>query len=202
VTTEQWRAVVGWDRLYEVSDYGNVQGVSRTIVHRDGVVRHLQGRPRALKTHPDGHLQVDLWRDGQAHTKWVARLVLEAFTGPCPPGMEACHDNGQHGDNRHSNLGWGTRSKNILDRQRHGTEYHRNRTHCPFDHRLVSPNLTRSSIARGHRSCLACGRAAAARQRAVARGEVFNLRNTADDYYRVIMEGVPDECGDREVCVA
>jgi hypothetical protein len=51
----------------------------------------------------------------------VHRLVLEAFVGPCPAGMEACHNNGVRTDNRLENLRWDTRSANCRDRIRHGT---------------------------------------------------------------------------------
>lgn len=50
----------------------------------------------------------------------VHRLVLLAFVGPCPEGMEACHNNGDRRDNRLENLRWDTRRKNIQDREKHG----------------------------------------------------------------------------------
>ncbi len=51
----------------------------------------------------------------------VARLVLQAFTGPCPPGMEACHNDGKPENCQHGNLRWDTRKENAKDRERHGT---------------------------------------------------------------------------------
>jgi hypothetical protein len=50
----------------------------------------------------------------------VHRLVLLAFVGPCPKGMEACHENGNREDNRLTNLRWDTRRANHADRVRHG----------------------------------------------------------------------------------
>lgn len=49
------------------------------------------------------------------------RLVLEAFVGPCPEGMECRHLNGIRGDNRLENLCWGTHQENYQDRICHGT---------------------------------------------------------------------------------
>jgi hypothetical protein len=50
----------------------------------------------------------------------VHRLVLEHFVGPCPPGMETRHLNDNRIDNRLSNLAWGTREQNAIDRREHG----------------------------------------------------------------------------------
>lgn len=52
---------------------------------------------------------------------YVHRLVLEAFSGPCPDGMVARHLNGISADNRAENLAWGTHQANQDDRVRHGT---------------------------------------------------------------------------------
>lgn len=50
----------------------------------------------------------------------VHRLVLEAFIGPCPPGMEACHNDGNPRNNALSNLRWDTSENNSADKIRHG----------------------------------------------------------------------------------
>lgn len=57
----------------------------------------------------------------------VHRLMLEAFVGPCPPGMECRHLNGVADDNRLENLCWGTHLENEMDRRRHGTMANKNR---------------------------------------------------------------------------
>jgi hypothetical protein len=51
----------------------------------------------------------------------VHRLILEAFVGPCPPGMCCRHLNGIKADNRIENLTWGTPKENTADREGHGT---------------------------------------------------------------------------------
>lgn len=60
-------------------------------------------------------------RDASVH-----RLVLEAFAGPCPPGMQADHVNRNRADNRLSNLRWVTReeqNRNRVLRPPKGEEY-------------------------------------------------------------------------------
>jgi len=63
---------------------------------------------------PNGYCQVMLY--GLDKYKWqplVHRLVLEAFVGPAPEGMEANHINGQPFDNRLCNLEWITHKENM-----------------------------------------------------------------------------------------
>lgn len=71
--------------------------------------------------HSGGRLHLNLSRDGRFHTVSVHRLILEAFIGPCPPGMEACHYDGDPTNNALSNLRWDTHEANLADKIRHGT---------------------------------------------------------------------------------
>ena len=177
---EQWKPVVGWEGLYEVSNRGNVRSLDR--IDRRGILR--RGRmlkPFALDT---GHLRVRVSRDGVNSGPLIHRLVLEAFKGSCPEGMEGCHNDGNPTNNDVNNLRWATRSENQLDSVKHGTHQWARRTHCPRGHVLAEPNLVPSDYEKGSRSCLACSRA-----KSIAR---INRRPfsaaEADDYYRRIME--------------
>lgn len=46
-------------------------------------------------------------------------MVLEAFVGPCPPGQECRHLDGDPSNNRVENLAWGTHEENAGDMIRH-----------------------------------------------------------------------------------
>jgi len=108
---EEWRPVVGHPG-YEVSDQGRVRSVDRIVKTSNGQSRRYRGM--LLQPGPSnyGHLSVVL---GRGNTRMVHQLVLEAFVGPRPKGMECCHGLGGHTDNRLVNLRWDTRSNNILD---------------------------------------------------------------------------------------
>lgn len=70
----------------------------------------------------DGRPSVTIRVDGRTKTFRVCRLVAEAFHGPPPsPRHEACHENGNPGDNRQDNLRWDTCKGNKADMVRHGT---------------------------------------------------------------------------------
>ena len=54
--------------------------------------------------------------------QFVHRLVLEAFVGPRPDGMQARHLDGNRSNNTPANLRWGTGKQNGEDRVRHGNQ--------------------------------------------------------------------------------
>lgn len=74
---------------------------------------------KQFRNKPDGYLCVSL--SPSAQIKLVHRLVLAAFIGPCPKGMEGCHNDGNKRNNSRSNLRWDTRKNNVGDREKHGT---------------------------------------------------------------------------------
>lgn len=96
------------------------------VVSSDGSVWSiLRGKWSMLKGRhvKGGYLSVALRReDGKRLSLLVHRLVLLAFVGPCPPGFEACHRDGNPKNNCLPNLRWGTPASNYRDRVRHNTD--------------------------------------------------------------------------------
>lgn len=78
-------------------------------------------RIRNGKTCKTRRVVVNLRRDGKPRPFAVHALVLEAFVGPRPEGMECRHLDGDPTNNALANLAWGTRAENIADKRRHGT---------------------------------------------------------------------------------
>lgn len=69
-----------------------------------------------------GHLWVILCVRGKEFKRYIHHLVLEAFVGPRPIGMEACHFPDRCPRNNNAwNLRWGTKKDNHADMVRHGT---------------------------------------------------------------------------------
>jgi hypothetical protein len=116
---ELWAPVPGYEGSYEVSNLGGVRSLSRITVNGGGAVRVVNGQPLSPFPDRDGYLQVNLSR----RTHKVHRLVLQAFVGPCPPGMECLHDNDVKTDNHLENLSWGTSSANKFDAVRNGRHW-------------------------------------------------------------------------------
>lgn len=122
---ETWMPIPGYGEHYEASDMGRIRVKDRVVrkPHRCGriVEQFYPGRVLSpTKSTPQGHLSVHIGVDGKRITVGVHRLVLFAFTGPPPTGTEACHNNGDAGDNAPANLRWDTHLENNRDRKRHG----------------------------------------------------------------------------------
>lgn len=112
---ERWLPVVGYEGKYEVSDSGRV----KSLTYRG----HPRTPPRLLKGEIDrcGYVRICLTRNGEERKKFLHLLVMEAFVGPCPTGLETCHEDGNSLNCMRSNLVYGTHSRNMLDKARHGT---------------------------------------------------------------------------------
>lgn len=69
------------------------------------------------------YLYLNLCRDGKPTTFHVHRLILLAFVGPRPEGMECRHLDGNPANNNITNLTWGTKQENTEDCRKHN-RYH------------------------------------------------------------------------------
>lgn len=118
--SEQWRDVVGYEGLYQVSNLGRVKSLDRVVQRKLGGPARRKGR--VLRSMLSGaYLVVGLYKGGIKTTIAVHRVVAAAWIGPCSDGQEVCHGPNGKLDNSVSNLSYGTRSSNILDRRRDGT---------------------------------------------------------------------------------
>lgn len=96
-----------------------------------------------MKTYPvseKGYPGVKLSLNGKKTGHLVHRLMLEAFVGPCPPGLEGCHRNDVSTDNRIENLRWDTRSANMLDVVVNGNHPQANKVRCDHGHDFTPEN--------------------------------------------------------------
>jgi hypothetical protein len=117
---EEWLPVSGYEGIYEISTLGNVKSVGRVVPFR-WFSRTINERILSYRVDSSGHAQVGLCVDGVEKMHLVHRLVLEAFTGECPDGMECCHNDGDPSNNRIDNLRWDTHAGNMGDTVNHGT---------------------------------------------------------------------------------
>ncbi len=114
-------------------EYRSVSGFPDYAVGNDGSfwtsLKHGPGRYKGpwKRMRPgrdtDGYEQVSICPPtGKRTTRKVHALVLAAFKGPRPDGMQTRHLNGKKDDNRLENLAYGTSHDNHQDQKRHGTD--------------------------------------------------------------------------------
>lgn len=183
---ERWRKVVGFEASHEVSDRGRVRTIDRMVVRSNGFPFHVRSRILAQVPNAHGYLTTGISIAGRTRRVLTHRLVLSAFVGPCPRGMEGCHNDGNPGNASLDNLRWDTKLGNYADKKRHGTDRQSTVHECRNGHPLKLPNLVASTLGKA-RDCLACNRS-----RAFARGRRIPwTRELADEYLDRIMKGNP-----------
>jgi hypothetical protein len=187
---ERWKPIEGYEDCYEVSDQGRVRSLPRlvhTLTPAGPRQRPIPGGVLAPGVRKDDRLSVVLHREGVRRTRLIHQLVGEAFLGRRPEGMECCHNNGDPQDNRADNLRWGTHKSNIADKERHGTVYQLNKTHCSRGHLLQAPNLVEHALqVHGKRACKACSATHKKKTAALRRGLPFDFQAAADQKYKQI----------------
>lgn len=116
MAVEQWRDVIGYEGIYQVSNLGQVRSLDRP-----GRGRWAKGRVMRPSSERHGHLHVILCKEGARRTAKIHHLVLEAFRGPCPCGYEGAHRDSDPTNNCLGNLRWATHGDNESDKITHGT---------------------------------------------------------------------------------
>ena len=104
MSDEIWLPIVGFEGFYEVSDLGRVKSLARIVASKNGGTRRVS--ERILKPFPDthGYLQVSLCCFATSITKKIHALVVSAFHGECPNGLEVRHLDGETENCRATNL--------------------------------------------------------------------------------------------------
>jgi hypothetical protein len=114
--TEGWLPVVGFEGIYEVSDHGRVRCIPARGGRAAGYILKLS------LNRPGGYLKTDMSGGGKRVTNvHVHKLVLTAFVGPCPAGMECRHLDSNPTNNHLSNLQWASHATNEADKVPRGT---------------------------------------------------------------------------------
>ena len=149
---ELWKPV-DYGTNYQVSSYGQVHNIKT-------------GKYLAGTINEDSYVRFCL-SEGKKHKSFYAHLlVMEAFAGPCPEGMQVRHLDGNPGNNRWApgneeetkalggNLIYGTSAENCKDRDEvHGRNGHANKKNCgtcdlPYDEENTYINPAGSRVCR------------------------------------------------------
>ena len=108
---EEWRDIKGYENYYQISNYGRVRSLERTITCKNGINKKYCARILKPSVDRVGYLFKCI--NGKCYK--IHRLVAFAFPEICGEyfeGAEVNHKNAIKTDNRAENLEWITHKQN------------------------------------------------------------------------------------------
>lgn len=120
---EKWEDILGYEGLYQVSNWGKVKSMARTVLNKHGLPQKYPEKLLRVDVSNMGcskYYRVTLCKNHTTKRYLVHRLVAEAFIcNPCNKEFVNHIDN--NGENNEvTNLEWVTHSENMLHSQVQG----------------------------------------------------------------------------------
>ena len=113
-----YKAIKGYEGVYEINEFGEIRSVDRIINYKDGRERKYKGKNLKLMTDKDGYFIIGLHKNGVSKTWRVHRLVADAFLQNPDNLPEIHHINHDIKDNALRNLMWVSEAGQIDDHWR------------------------------------------------------------------------------------
>lgn len=141
---KKWKAIDGFEGLYEISNYGEVKALERFVNNNGGLQKRHE---RLLKQNQsNSHCLVVLCKNGKTYPRLVHRLVAQAFI-PNPENKPVVdHIDTNPKNNRADNLKWVTvkeNANNPLTRQHISKSKMGHRPYAPSE-------ISRQNIKKAH----------------------------------------------------
>jgi len=109
---EDWKDIIGYEGLYQVSNMGNVKSLPRLTRALNGAIMPFKGKSLIPQIDKGGYCRVSLRKNSIAILHSVHRLVAMHFLQNPYNFDEVNHKNGIKTDNRATELEWCNRSYN------------------------------------------------------------------------------------------
>lgn len=117
---EEWRAVPGYEGLYEVSNLGGVRSLDRVAYRKNGTPLKFKAALKKPSRHGEGYQQTTVTKDGKTTQMLVHVMVARAFI-PNPYKLpQVNHKDGDRWNPVSSNLEWVTPQGNIVHARNSG----------------------------------------------------------------------------------
>lgn len=200
---EVWRDIVGYEGLYQVSNFGRVKSLKRKYINQYGEFgekeefikkQKLSAFDKSQKD-TKGYFVVSLANNDRGKWVRVHRLVATAFL-PNPHNLpEVNHKDGNKQNNNVDNLEWVTRSQNNLHAWRTGlrAKGETERVKKIKEHTLGLKNISKEMVLDIFKNCKSGIKGLSARAFANKYGisvqTVCNIKDLKNETYRRIVFG-------------
>lgn len=115
---EEWRPIVGYEGLYEVSNFGKIRNVRKrsvkSLINKE-LSQHVNGSSIEGR-----YISIGLWKNNKSTYKYLHRLVAEAFIPNPENKPQVNHIDGNTLNNNVNNLQWVTQEENMRHAKDHG----------------------------------------------------------------------------------
>ena len=127
---EIWKAIKGYEGIYEISEHGKVRSLNHLIKYSDGRSRIQKGRILKTSLSKKGYVRVSLSKQKKRFHTSIHRLLALSFIDNPENKKQVNHINGIKHDNRIENLEWVSNSENQIHAIKKGlTRYNYNERH-------------------------------------------------------------------------
>ena len=103
---EVWKDIVGYEKVYMVSNFGRVKSLDRIVDGRVGLLRSCKSIILKRSTSSSGRKIVTLAKNKKGKIIRVDKLVAQAFIPNPNHKMDVTHINGNKSDDRVENIKW------------------------------------------------------------------------------------------------
>jgi hypothetical protein len=111
--SEEWRDIVGYEGLYQVSSCGRVRALERTVSRGKYGLHVHKSRIMSPLDHGNGYLYISLSKNNKRKNYYIHRLVAEAFIANPDNKPQVNHKDHNRSNNGVANLEWVTCVENI-----------------------------------------------------------------------------------------
>lgn len=123
---EIWKDVIGYDGLYQVSNFGRVLGKERKVRSKNNSIKTIASKPLKISSYDIGYKYVTLSKNGKRVKHKLHRLVALSFIPNPNNKPEVNHIDGVKSNCCYSNLEWVTSSENQIHAYKTGLQISKN----------------------------------------------------------------------------
>jgi len=111
---EQWKDILGYQKLYQISNKGRVKSLNRKVLTKGRRFREVKQKILTSGKNKYGYVQISLSKKGIRKCFRIHRIVAKHFCENYSEQLQVNHLDGNKLNNEYSNLECCTASENML----------------------------------------------------------------------------------------